>query len=158
MPHPRGTTGRKPVLFGTLLTSQVIDLTREIAKKAVAQAVLSRSRVPNDNSSCTSAPVARDCISMTRFELRKQDCVAGMSRLGEGTVDLVVTSPPYNLGIIYGKYSDRQDRRSYLDWCDKWARQVRRVMKPDGSFFLNVGAAPSSPMLPHEIVITLRDY
>ena len=79
-----------------------------------------------------------------------------MTRLPNEYVDLVVTSPPYNLGIAYGKYSDRQDRQSYLRWCGKWAAQVRRVLKPNGSFFLNVGAAPSNPMLPHEILIELR--
>jgi site-specific DNA-methyltransferase (adenine-specific) len=94
---------------------------------------------------------------MTRFDLRRQDCIKGMSRLADGSVDLVVTSPPYNLGISYGKYSDRQDRQSYLDWCGEWAAQIRRVLKSDGSFFLNIGAAPSNPMLPHEIVMTLRD-
>jgi site-specific DNA-methyltransferase (adenine-specific) len=93
---------------------------------------------------------------VTKFDLRREDCIAGMSRLAEGSVDLVVTSPPYNLGISYGKYSDRQDRRSYLGWCGEWAGQVRRVLRPDGSFFLNIGAAPSNPMLPHEIIITLR--
>src|SRR5262245_53412743 len=81
-----------------------------------------------------------------------------MSRLADESVDLVVTSPPYNLGISYGKYSDRQDRRSYLDWCSEWAGEVRRVLKSDGSFFLNIGAAPSNPMLPHEIVMTLREF
>ena len=80
-----------------------------------------------------------------------------MSRLAEESVDLVVTSPPYNLGIRYGKYSDRQDRRSYLGWCGEWAGQIRRVLKSNGSFFLNIGAAPSNPMLPHEIVMTLRE-
>jgi len=95
---------------------------------------------------------------MTEFDLRRQDCITGMSRLAEGSVDLVVTSPPYNLGISYGKYSDRQDRRSYLGWCGEWAGQVRRVLRPDGSFFLNIGAAPSNPMLPHEIVMTLREF
>src|SRR5256885_2852097 len=96
--------------------------------------------------------------AMTDLDLRRQDCITGMSRLAEGSVDLVVTSPPYNLGISYGKYSDRQDRRSYLDWCGEWAVQVRRVLRPDGSFFLNIGAAPSNPMLPHEIVMTLREF
>ena len=81
-----------------------------------------------------------------------------MSRLADGSVDLVVTSPPYNLGISYGKYSDRQDRRSYLGWCGEWAQQVRRVLTSSGSFFLNIGAAPSKPMLPHEIVMTLREF
>src|SRR5215467_3427839 len=80
-----------------------------------------------------------------------------MSRLADESVDLVVTSPPYNLGICYGKYSDRQDRPSYLGWCRDWARQIRRLLKPQGSFFLNIGGAPSNPMLPHEIVMALRD-
>jgi len=94
---------------------------------------------------------------MTQFDLRREDCVKGMSRLPSEDVDLVVTSPPYNLGIRYRRFSDRQDRRSYLRWCREWAAQVRRVMKPGGSFFLNIGAAPSNPMLPHEIAIELRD-
>src|SRR5437762_4394887 len=80
-----------------------------------------------------------------------------MSRLPDESVDLVVTSPPYNLGICYGKYSDTQDRQSYLQWCGEWATQIRRLLKPDGSFFLNIGSAPSNPMLPHEIVMVLRD-
>ena len=94
---------------------------------------------------------------MTKFDLLREDCVKGMSRLADTSVDLVVTSPPYNLGIRYGKYSDRQDRRSYLAWCGEWAEQVRRVLKSNGSFFLNIGAAPSNPMLPHEIVMTMRE-
>src|SRR4029434_3844024 len=92
---------------------------------------------------------------MTKFDLRREDCVKGMSRLRDEHVDLVVTSPPYNLGIDYKKYSDRQDRQSYLHWCREWAGEVRRILKPGGSFFLNIGSAPSNPMLPHEIVIEL---
>jgi len=80
-----------------------------------------------------------------------------MSHLSDGSIDLVITSPPYNLGVNYGKYSDRQDRQSYLRWCQEWAVQVGRVLKPTGSFFVNIGAAPSSPMLPHEIIMQLRD-
>jgi len=80
-----------------------------------------------------------------------------MAKLPDEHVDLVVTSPPYNLGISYGKYSDQQDRQSYLRWCAEWAAQIRRVLKPGGSFFLNIGSAPSNPMLPHEIVMQLRE-
>ena len=94
---------------------------------------------------------------MTQFDLRKEDCVKGMARLADQSVDLVVTSPPYNLGIKYGKYSDRQKRDTYLAWCEKWAAQLRRILKEEGSLFLNVGAAPSNPMFPHEIVLQLRD-
>src|SRR5207244_3858448 len=93
--------------------------------------------------------------SMTQFDLCRQDCVEGMSRLANESVDLVVTSPPYNIGIDYRQYADRQDRQSYLNWCAKWSAQIRRILRSDGSFFLNVGSAPSNPMLPHQIVIEL---
>jgi site-specific DNA-methyltransferase (adenine-specific) len=93
---------------------------------------------------------------VTKFDLRLEDCVKGMAKLRNEHVDLVVTSPPYNLGVSYGKYSDRQDRQSYLRWCGEWAAQIRRILKPSGSFFLNIGSAPSNPMLPHEIVFELR--
>src|SRR5437867_1904625 len=92
---------------------------------------------------------------MTQFDLRLNDCALGMLRLPSRSVDLVVTSPPYNLGISYGKYSDQQGRQSYLRWCRKWAEQVRRILKSNGSFFLNIGSTPSNPMLPHQIAIKL---
>ena len=57
---------------------------------------------------------------VTAFDLREEDCLEGMTRIPDGTIDLVVTSPPYNLGIAYGSYVDRQDRQGYLDWCQQW--------------------------------------
>jgi site-specific DNA-methyltransferase (adenine-specific) len=94
---------------------------------------------------------------MTSFDLRHGDCLEGMAQIADGTIDLVVTSPPYNLGIAYGRYSDRQDREGYLDWCHEWATHVRRLLKPAGSLFLNLGASPSNPLLPHELILRLRD-
>jgi site-specific DNA-methyltransferase (adenine-specific) len=93
---------------------------------------------------------------VTQFDFRLEDCASAMTAFPGKQIDLVVTSPPYNLGIRYGKFSDRQDRQSYLQWCAQWATQIRRVLKPTGSFFLNVGSAPSNPMLPHEIIFELR--
>ena len=89
--------------------------------------------------------------------MRLEDCIEGMAQLPRESIHLVVTSPPYNLGIRYRKYSDRADRQAYLEWCRKWAAEIRRILKADGSFFLNIGSAPSNPMLPHEIVMALRD-
>ena len=40
--------------------------------------------------------------------------------------------------------------------ANEWAAAVRRLLKPNGSLFLNLGAAPSNPMLPHELVLRLR--
>ena len=94
---------------------------------------------------------------MTSFELHLCDCIEGMSQLPRESVDLVVTSPPYNLGIAYAKYKDNAAREKYLEWSRLWAGEVRRILKPNGSLFLNVGASPANPMLPHELVIDLRD-
>ena len=80
-----------------------------------------------------------------------------MSKLKSRSIDLVVTSPPYNLGISYGKYFDRGKRDDYLHWCVRWATELRRLLKRDGALFLNLGASPSNPMLPHELVLQLRD-
>ena len=77
--------------------------------------------------------------------------------LEDAAVDLVVTSPPYNLGIAYRRYFDRQQRVDYLDWCQEWAAELRRLLKNHGSLFLNLGASPSNPLLPHELVLRLRD-
>jgi site-specific DNA-methyltransferase (adenine-specific) len=94
---------------------------------------------------------------VTSFDLRHGDCLEGMEQIAAATIDLVVTSPPYNLGIAYGRYSDRQDREGYLAWCEEWAIHVRRLLKPAGSLFLNLGASPSNPLLPHELILQLRD-
>jgi len=106
---------------------------------------------------CTFGFGAVNC-RVTKFDLRLGDCVAGMASLKAKSIDLVVTSPPYNLGIRYGTFSDTVDRKSYLDWSETWAAQIHRVLRPNGSFFLNVGAAPSNPLLPHELILRLRKF
>jgi len=91
----------------------------------------------------------------TSFELHLGDCVAGMKSLNSSSVDLVVTSPPYNLGTAYSSYDDTLARSEYLSWTLEWAAEIKRVLKPGGSFFLNVGASPSNPLMPHQILLTL---
>src|SRR5437899_2574235 len=91
----------------------------------------------------------------TEFRLTVEDCVEGMHKLASESVDVVVTSPPYNVGTRYNSYKDRRTREDYLRWTVTWATEVKRVLKPNGSLFLNVGAVPSNPFLPHELVVEL---
>src|SRR5580700_7811814 len=93
----------------------------------------------------------RQMLQPTQFQIYHNDCIEGMRALLDETVDIVVTSPPYNLGIKYSSYKDDQKREAYLAWCGQWAEEIKRVLKPEGSFFLNIGAAPSNPLLPFEI-------
>jgi len=73
------------------------------------------------------------------------------------SIDLVVTSPPYNLGIAYGKYDDTSNRSDFIKWCQEWAIEVKRVMTDKASFFLNIGAAPSNPLLPHQLILVFTE-
>ncbi|MGL5020213.1 MAG: DNA methyltransferase, partial [Luteolibacter sp.] len=91
------------------------------------------------------------------MKLHHGDCLAVLPKLAEGSVDLVVTSPPYNLGIAYKSFKDTAPRYVFLGWCRQWAAELKRVMASDGSFFLNVGASPVSPLLPHQLILALTD-
>ncbi len=93
----------------------------------------------------------------TKLKFIHGDCLIQMRGLPGDLIDVVVTSPPYNLGINYGKYDDTRAREDYLQWSVAWCREVKRLLRDNGSFFLNVGASPSNPMLPHELVLALRD-
>ncbi|MEM7791666.1 MAG: site-specific DNA-methyltransferase, partial [Verrucomicrobiota bacterium] len=42
-------------------------------------------------------------------------------------------------------------------WCQTWGQQLFRVLRDDGSFFLNVGASPSQPTLPHKIALLFEE-
>ena len=84
-------------------------------------------------------------MTAPRVRLFAEDCVAGMTRhLDPASVDCVVTSPAYNLGIKYSQYDDKIDRPEYLAWLDRWAVAVRQTLADDGSLFLNIGSKPSS--------------
>jgi site-specific DNA-methyltransferase (adenine-specific) len=99
----------------------------------------------------------RRVTSPLHFDLIQGDCVDGMTHLHDDSVDLVVTSPPYNLGVHYGKYVDSKSVEEYLAWAETWASQIRRILKPTGSFFLNLGAAPSNPLLPHRMALKMAE-
>lgn len=91
------------------------------------------------------------------FQLRHGDCLDVLPNLADGSHDLVVTSPPYNLGIAYRTYKDTATRADFLEWCKQWATEVKRILADDGSFFLNVGAAPSNPLFPHQVLLALTE-
>ena len=73
------------------------------------------------------------------------DCLEGMKKLEDGSIDAIVTSPPYNLNIKYGKYNDDKPRQEYLDWLVKIFREGKRVLKDDGHLFVNMGYSNVDP-------------
>ena len=79
------------------------------------------------------------------------DCKHGMTFLKEKSVDVVVTSPPYNIGVKYNSYNDNVPTEEYLTWMEDIGIEIKRVLKDDGSFFLNIGSKPTNPWKAHDI-------
>jgi site-specific DNA-methyltransferase (adenine-specific) len=97
-------------------------------------------------------------VGRAHFRFFLGDCVQVLSALEPASVGVVVTSPPYNLGIKYRSYRDDIPRTEYLNWTDRWIRTVSRVVKPGASFFLNVGAKPTDPWIALEVAQVARRY
>ena len=62
-----------------------------------------------------------------------------MSRLPTDTMDLVITSPPY--ALHFKKEYGNAEKSEYVDWFLPFAREIHRVLKPEGSFVLNLGGS-----------------
>jgi site-specific DNA-methyltransferase (adenine-specific) len=70
-------------------------------------------------------------------ELHLGDCLEVMRGMADKSVDLCVTSPPYNLGIDYNGQDDYLDLDVYFKWCSDWIAEIYRLLKPNGRFTLN---------------------
>lgn len=94
-------------------------------------------------------------------EIVLEDCIAGMQRLPDECVDLAFADPPFNIGYEYDTYHDDRPADEYLVWCEQWTREVKRVLKPNGTFWLAIGdeyAAELCVMLKRQLGLTLRSW
>ncbi|MFM6271417.1 MAG: DNA-methyltransferase, partial [Dolichospermum sp.] len=64
------------------------------------------------------------------------DCLEAMAILPDQSINLTVTSPPYNIGKEYENLLPLDD---YINWCKKWITEVYRLTLYDGAFWLNLG-------------------
>ncbi|HKZ62787.1 MAG TPA: site-specific DNA-methyltransferase [Nitrososphaera sp.] len=88
-----------------------------------------------------------------------KDCLTGLNEnVNEKSVDVVVTSPPYNIGIGYSSYIDALPREKYLAWMEKVGVAVKRTLADDGSFFLNVGNKPKDQWIAWDVASVLRKH
>lgn len=90
-------------------------------------------------------------------QIIRGDCQRALRRMSAESVDVIITSPPYNIGLSYRSYPDRKEEEEYLDWMLEVARGLRRVLRSDGSFFLNISGSSAQPWLPFELAVRLRD-
>ncbi|HUS31793.1 MAG TPA: site-specific DNA-methyltransferase, partial [Kofleriaceae bacterium] len=62
------------------------------------------------------------------------DAMELLKKLPDGSVDLVVTDPPY--AIAKEDWDEFESLDVYVDWCDTWLAEVARVLAPHGSAYV----------------------
>jgi len=70
------------------------------------------------------------------------DCRELLKKIPNDSVTLVVTSPPYNIGKPYGKYKDKLPLNEWEELITDVTKEIYRILKPNGSFFLNLSPIP----------------
>ncbi len=75
-----------------------------------------------------------------RARILRGDSALLAQALPAGYVDLVVTSPPYGIGVDYGRAGSADDKpyQEYLDWVRTWAAALHRVSADGGRACVNV--------------------
>jgi site-specific DNA-methyltransferase (adenine-specific) len=94
--------------------------------------------------------------STLRFYLG--DCLEVLRSLTPGSISVIVTSPPYNLGVRYRTYDDTLPRDRYLDWTGAWIKAAGKALSAEGSLFLNVGAKPTDPWGALDVAQAAREH
>ena len=86
------------------------------------------------------------------------DCLDVFKQMPAASVDVIVTSPPYNLGVRYNTYEDAMPPDDYLKWTGQWIAAAARVLSANGSLFLNVGTRPSDPWTALDVAQAGREH
>ena len=81
------------------------------------------------------------------------DSTTIINELKDQSVDIVVSSPPYNIGRNYGLYQDK--KIDYLDWQTSFWNMVFTKMKDDGHVFLNIQPSRKNPLWCYQLVSQL---
>ena len=96
--------------------------------------------------------------SRSRLRFYRADCLDVFPAIDPGSISVIVTSPPYNLGIEYRSYEDTIPRADYLAWSGAWIAAARETLDPHGSLFLNVGAKPVDPWTALDVAQAARPH
>lgn len=86
------------------------------------------------------------------------DCLIRFAEIASESIDIIISSPPYNLGIAYHSYDDKQPRDRYLRWLDAVSVALHRLITPTGSLFLNVGGSNADPWLAMDVANMFRSH
>ena len=90
------------------------------------------------------------------------DALKVLEQLPDDCIDCVVTSPPYYMKRQYlgGGIGLESTYQEYIDNLLAIVKEIYRVLKPSGSFWLNIGDSYKNKQLlniPHRVAIRMQD-
>jgi site-specific DNA-methyltransferase (adenine-specific) len=77
-------------------------------------------------------------IEELKGKIWQSDTVEFMNNMEEGSIDLMVTSPPYGVGIDYDSWDDDKEFNEYMKFTEEWLTAAYRVLKDDGRIAINI--------------------
>jgi site-specific DNA-methyltransferase (cytosine-N4-specific) len=81
-----------------------------------------------------------------------------MRALPDGSVNLVITSPPF--ALVSKKPYGNRDQDDYVEWLSMYAREILRLLPEDGSFVIDIGGAwnkgtPTRSLYQYKLLLAL---
>jgi len=76
-------------------------------------------------------------FSTNNISIYKDD-ILKISSIPSNSIDLIVTSPPYNVDIHYNSHADNLSYEDYLEFTQKWIKKCFDLAKSEGRFLLNI--------------------
>ncbi len=88
------------------------------------------------------------------------DCIEVLNEIDKPVADLIFADPPFNIGYKYDKYYDRVKSKNYIAWTQTWMKACKKVLKPNGSFYIAIGDdyAANVKTIADEIGLTMRNW
>ena len=89
-----------------------------------------------------------------------------MPQIPDNSVDIVITSPPYNVGLgdnkfkkdAYADYDDNLPYDKYLEWMGSLFTECYRVLKRGGRICINIGDRKQSKEVTHvDFIVKMRE-
>jgi site-specific DNA-methyltransferase (adenine-specific) len=107
-------------------------------KPDAIQKILQQQQIENESESEVVLPeLPQSLIAEQDITIHHADFITA-SLIEPETIDLVVTSPPYNVGIDYSQHNDTESYADYLAFSEQWLNKAYQLARPDGRLCMNI--------------------